>query len=286
MADFYTTFRGWRCCDCTARWLPPFEQLANQLGVIPGDVKILQLRGSNPASAGTHAGGGAIDLGFYSGDQARALVALARDMGADATWYRPWDGNHHVHAVLRGCPLNQGARYQISAVDAGYNGLGTDGRDGPDDGPRPLSYRTFEQGITYAHGELDMALSDDDVDRIAGRVWSHPIGDVSTGTVMVRVNPGPVGFPGAVRDAVWEHTITDTHGNPVSAPNLLRYTHGEATGAHVSADLAAAQTAPGSSTSSAVARTGAAAIQLAAAVGVLCLLLGSALTLAIVAGVR
>jgi hypothetical protein len=284
VGDFYTTFRGRACCDCTARWLPLLEDLAVQRGIIPGDVKILQLRGSNPASAGTHAGGGAIDFGYYSGDQARDLVALARDMGADATWYRPWDGNHHVHAVLRGCPLNQGARYQIAAVDDGYNGLGSDGRDGPDDGPRPLSYRTFEQGITYAQGELDMPLTDDDVDRIAGRVWSHPIGDVSTGTVLVRVNPGPVGFPGAVRDAVWEHTLQDVWGNPVSAPNLLRYTHGEATAAHTSADKAAENTAP--SSSSATAHTSAWAIQLAAAVGVLCLLLGSALTLAIVAGVR
>lgn len=283
MTDFYTTYRGWRCCDCTARWLPPFEALANQLEIVPGQVKILQLRGSNPASAGTHAGGGAIDFGYYSGDQARALVALARDMGADATWFRDWEGNPHVHAVLRGCPLNQGARYQIAAVDDGYNGLGTDGRDGPDDGPRPLSYRTFEQGITWAESELDMPLTDDDVERIAGKVWSHQVSGTSVGTIMVRVNPGPVGFPGAVRDAVWDHTIKDTDGDPVTVPNLLRYTHGEAEDAALFAKQAADNTAPSSSST---AHTSAWAIQLAAAVGVLCLLLGSALTLAIVAGVR
>ena len=281
MGDFYTTFRGWSCCDCTARWLPVFEAMAQHRGIITGPVWLLQLRGSNPASAGTHSGGGAIDFGYYSGDLARDLVELAREMGADATWYRPWEGNHHVHGVLRGCPLNGGARYQIDAVDDGFNGLGENGRDGLDDGPRPLFYRTFEQGIQWAEGQLDMPLSDDDVQRIAAKVWSHEVADTSVGTIMVRVNPGPVGLPGAVRDAVWQHETTDTYGNPATALNLTRYTHGEATKANEYAHEAAANTAPSADT----ATSGTWAVQFAALIGLLGLLLGAGITLAIVANV-
>src|SRR5262245_39513391 len=109
--------RGFPCCSCLAEWIPVFDQLATQRGIVPGPVSILQLTGSNPASAGTHSEGGAYDFGYYQGDTARALVSLGREMGADATWFRDWDGNHHVHGVLRGCPHNDPATYQIGAVD-------------------------------------------------------------------------------------------------------------------------------------------------------------------------
>jgi hypothetical protein len=86
-------------------------------------------------------------------------------MGADATWHRPynWDGDgggEHVHRVLTGCPHNTPARYQIDAVRAGYNGLGHLGRGARDDGPRPLSGRTWREGIQWAKEQEnpDMAL--------------------------------------------------------------------------------------------------------------------------------
>jgi hypothetical protein len=76
-------------------------------------------------------------------------------MGADATWHRPYNWDHargmeHTHGVLRGCPHNGPARYQIAAVDAGYNGLGHLGHGARDNGPRPLSHRTWEEGIAWA----------------------------------------------------------------------------------------------------------------------------------------
>ena len=79
-------------------------------------------------------------------------------MGADATWHRPynWDGRggmEHVHGALTGCPHNGPAAYQIAAVRAGYNGLGHLGHGAPDTGPRPLSGRTWQQGLAWARSQ-------------------------------------------------------------------------------------------------------------------------------------
>lgn len=65
-----------------------------------------------------------------------------------------------MHRVLTGCPhCEDTAAYQTAAVKAGFNGLGHAGRGGPDDGPRPLSGRTWEQGIEWAE-EQDMASAE------------------------------------------------------------------------------------------------------------------------------
>jgi hypothetical protein len=169
----FTAWRGWNCCTCLAAWLPVFEELAQDRGDLTGSVKILQLRGGNPNSGGTHTEGGVFDLGYYHDGQADALVYLARQMGADATWFREWDGNHHVHGVLTGCPRNDPAAYQIEAVKDGFNGLGYMGQDGPDDGPQPLSGRTWEQGIEWA--EDQMSISEADIDKIAAQVWAQQL---------------------------------------------------------------------------------------------------------------
>jgi len=143
------SFRGKKCCSCLAKWLPAYEAVLLRRGLIRVSLDVYQLTGKAKASAGTHAGGGAFDLGQFSDAQ----MAVARQMGADATWHRRkaqgFDVDH-AHGVLRGCPHNGPARYQITAVDLGYNGLGTAGRGGRDDGPRPLSKRTWSQGIEWA----------------------------------------------------------------------------------------------------------------------------------------
>lgn len=158
-------FRGKPACDCLAEWLPVYEAALIRLGIIKQSLDIYQLIGGAAASGGTHATGGAADTAQTS-DEA---IRVARQMGADAGWHRRynWDGRggmDHAHLVLRGCPHNGPARYQIDAVDAGYNGLGSGGRGANDDGPRPLSGRTWREGIAWAkqQEEDDMALSDDD----------------------------------------------------------------------------------------------------------------------------
>jgi len=79
--------------------------------------------GGVSASAGTHDGGGVVDLAPY--DQARKVKVL-RDLGW-AAWYRPaiaglWPA--HIHAVMIGHgKLSEAAQGQVSAYKAGLDGL-------------------------------------------------------------------------------------------------------------------------------------------------------------------
>lgn len=146
------TFRGKPACDCLAAWLPAYEAELLARGILPagGSLTIYQLIGGAAASGGTHATGGCFDVAQPKPD----AVRVARKMGADATWFRPynWDGKGgiaHIHGVLTGCPHNGPARYQIDAVLDGYNGLGSGGRGARDDGPRPLFMRSWSEGISW-----------------------------------------------------------------------------------------------------------------------------------------
>lgn len=150
------TFRGRPCCSCMAVWLPAYEAELKRRRLIVHSLDVYQLDGSAAASAGTHKGGAA-DLGQIR----RAMIAVAREMGADAGWARTSAqgfSTPHAHLVLRGCPHNGSARYQIDAVDDGYNGLGKGGRGGRDDGPRPLSGRTWREGIAWAARQAQAAV--------------------------------------------------------------------------------------------------------------------------------
>lgn len=161
---YAVTFRGLPACPCLATWVPAYEAELQRRGLLTGPIRIYQLIGGAAASGGTHALGGAYDTQWI-GD---AAIWVARQMGADATWHRPhnWDGAggmEHVHGVLTNCPHNGPAHYQIDAVKAGYNGLGHLGHGAPDTGPRPLSGRTWQQGLAWARtqrqtGHTDMAL--------------------------------------------------------------------------------------------------------------------------------
>lgn len=85
-------------------------------------------------SAGTHDGGGAIDITGVS-DWDEAVRAL-REVGF-AAWHRtaaqgPWVP--HIHAIAIGDrELSWGAQNQVKSYYAGRNGLAS---NGPDDGPR------------------------------------------------------------------------------------------------------------------------------------------------------
>ena len=149
----YTTIRGKRACVCVAEWFPVFEQLAIRRGLVSGPIWLIQATGSATASAGTHTQGGAIDIGVMS----HALIRLAREMGASASWVRntgSFANNQHSHLVLEGCPHNSPARYQIDAVKAGRDGLGYLGRAGRDTEWRPPQWRTWTQGLAWARPQL------------------------------------------------------------------------------------------------------------------------------------
>ena len=90
--------------------------------------------GGVAASAGTHDGGGAIDVSPTSNPN--EVVRALREVGF-AAWHRlpnqgPW--NEHIHAIAIGDPeLSSGARTQVSEYYAGQNGLANHAKD---DGPR------------------------------------------------------------------------------------------------------------------------------------------------------
>lgn len=152
---YSVNFRGHVACPCLAQWIPHYEAELRRRGILGDDeeITIYRLIGYTDSIAGLHSRGGTFDFAPI-GDGHRA-VYVARQMGADATWCLPddWDGKGgvtHIHGVLRGCPHNSPSVHQIHAVDAGYNGFGRAGRGGKDTGPRPLSRRTWRQGINWA----------------------------------------------------------------------------------------------------------------------------------------
>ena len=99
------------------------------------------------ASAGTHAGGGAVDINAVglTDRQARVLESAARKCGGTA-WFRPalagvWQ--KHVHILRSDCAdLAYAARQQVKAYRAGYNGLAN---NGPDTGNRSWVNVTWAQ---------------------------------------------------------------------------------------------------------------------------------------------
>jgi hypothetical protein len=166
-------YGGEWACPCQIAWLPVYERALRHFEILGETEQLLyaQLIGGFSGSGGTHGvldaqgnfigGGGAADI-WLVGPRADRAVWVARQMGADATWHRlaGWDGpgsDEHIHSVLRGCPhLAPAAQAQISAVDSNGDGLG--GTTLPDPGPRPLSGRTWREGIEwFTQQEDDMA---------------------------------------------------------------------------------------------------------------------------------
>lgn len=68
------------------------------------NMTISQGRGGAAESAGTHLGGGVIDIRVIDApSKTAARVAALRKVGF-AAWYRNWSGNQHIHAIAVGDP--------------------------------------------------------------------------------------------------------------------------------------------------------------------------------------
>lgn len=103
-------------------------------------------RGGVSASAGTHDGGGAVDVWLTLDWAARVEIAL-RKVGF-AAWHRtPNEGNwgHHVHAIAIGDPeLSSGAKKQVTAYYNHRNGLVSNAYDSSwRPNPIPVWGKTF-----------------------------------------------------------------------------------------------------------------------------------------------
>lgn len=132
-----TTHDGKRVDWLTKSFLLAMEErLGYELTIVQGSYNA----GGVSQSAGTHDGGGVVDLAPF--DAARK-VRVARALGG-AAWRRmpsQGDWSEHVHIVLVGNEkLSSSAASQVSAYLTGRNGL----RNGaPDDGPREFVDRRW-----------------------------------------------------------------------------------------------------------------------------------------------
>ncbi|MBE1531161.1 peptidoglycan-binding protein [Actinomadura algeriensis] len=102
--------------------------------------------GGDPTSAGTHDGGGVVDISVRGMDSAtRTAVARALRRVGFAAWVRspgqgdwPW----HIHAAaINDTDLSSQAQHQTGDYYLGLNGLAD---RGPDDGPK-VTIRTWEE---------------------------------------------------------------------------------------------------------------------------------------------
>ena len=140
-------------CTHLAEWLVAYDALQVARG--RGHVTYYQTMGGADASAGTHNCGSAWDMAWM-GD---AAIMDAREMGA-AQWHRipgrngwPSSGTDHGHGLIR-CGDNGCNDYQYAAWLNGWNGLGLGGQGAGDPLPKPVSLRTWQQGIIWAHAEI------------------------------------------------------------------------------------------------------------------------------------
>lgn len=124
----------------------------DRLGIVPLSLSQGSYNTSVSASAGTHAGGGALDVRVrnLNRNQREAVVYALRRTGF-AAWLRtPAQGNwpYHIHAVAIGDKeLSPAARQQVIDYRNGLNGLAN---KGPDDGPR-VPWTVYRQDIDLSY---------------------------------------------------------------------------------------------------------------------------------------
>lgn len=150
MASTIVYVHGRRTCACVKQALPLVEARLKRAGYIKQDLSGLITQGGYnngavPASAGTHDGGGVIDVAASLVDT-EAKRKIWRRSGW-AMWHRrTWEGNwpEHGHGVLIGCPhASAGAKRQVTAYKAGRNGLANGAAD---QGPKVAAV-TWEKAL-------------------------------------------------------------------------------------------------------------------------------------------
>jgi hypothetical protein len=140
--------------------------------------------GGDLNSAGTHDGGGVLDL-RWTGDS-DDIGALRR--AGFAAWLRtpsqgPWP--YHFHIVLGGHPkLAPAAARQWDSYVIGRNGLKDNGLD---DGPRLNPIPRFEWGTPQ---EEDVALTDDDAKKFVNTLMKRSLNSDGSLTVAMALRQG------------------------------------------------------------------------------------------------
>lgn len=128
------------------RTLDMYEEAEKIAGI---DMTITQgsYTGSNPGSAGTHDGGGAVDISVR-GINAREAVTALRNVGF-AAWHRTadqGDWSPHIHAIaISDTDMSPDAQKQAGDYFLGRNGLAS---GAPDDGPKveKVTWEEYQRG--------------------------------------------------------------------------------------------------------------------------------------------
>lgn len=130
-------------------------------------------------SAGTHDGGGVVDLHASSLSAAERLDVLteARRRGF-AAWLRtPYQGDWvwHIHAVAIGCSdLSSSAARQVTAYLNDRNGLSGNGPDDGPDGFRRMTWEKYNEMLAAAQPGRDITISLESIQRAArGDLVTH-----------------------------------------------------------------------------------------------------------------
>jgi hypothetical protein len=139
-----TTYHGAVMNTRTKAMLVEAERLlARQLVVTQGSYNV----GGDPDSAGTHDGGGALDISVsgMTSTQRTNVARVLRQVGF-AAWVRnPNQGDwpYHIHAIaLADTDMSPSAQNQAGDYYLGFNGLAN---RGPDDGPQVSPKVTWEE---------------------------------------------------------------------------------------------------------------------------------------------
>ena len=147
MTEVRVTWRGKRLNKRTVAMAQAAERLAGFRFVITqGSYN----QGGVAASAGTHDGGGALDLRARDlSNKQRADAVLALRKVGFAAWLRtPAQSNwpFHIHAIAIGDEdLSRGAEFQVAEYRRGRNGLKARGRDDGPDGYRLMTWERYQK---------------------------------------------------------------------------------------------------------------------------------------------
>lgn len=167
-------FRGHRTDKMTAQALLEVERrIGYELTVVQGGYN--GGVGKVSASAGTHDGGGAVDLA--PADAARK-VRIGRDVGF-AMWERQelWSGGrriwgHHVHGILIGnAKASPSALRQVGSYRRHRDGLAGDGWD---DTPRPTVIHAYKYKVEPTIGVSATGLRVDFLNALDGNAGNSP----------------------------------------------------------------------------------------------------------------
>jgi hypothetical protein len=164
MAEIRTVWRGKRLDQRTVAMLIEAEKLAK----VPFVLSQGSYNTGVAASAGTHDGGGAVDISVHAlNSTQRAAVVLALRQVGFAAWLRtPEQGNwpYHIHGIAAGDQdLSRGAAFQVAEYARKRNGLANRGADTGPAGYYGMTWDLYLKNKAAKSGQQPMGSTKPDI---------------------------------------------------------------------------------------------------------------------------